>query len=98
MGPAHAFQLGVGGHDLVGLGTPEAVDIPADTRCQQVDRRFPAGSGGAQRGYHRNMARHPIAGSRAGAAFTLALLAASSRRWFRRVVIGLINVLRVVGG
>jgi hypothetical protein len=44
------------------------------------------------------MARHPIAGSRVGAAFTLALLAASSRRWFRRAVIALINALKGVGG
>jgi hypothetical protein len=44
------------------------------------------------------MARHPIAGSCAGAAFTLALLAASSHRWFRRAVIGLINAGKAVGG
>jgi hypothetical protein len=44
------------------------------------------------------MARHLIAGSRAGVAFTLALLAASSHRWFRRAVIAVINAGRVVGG
>jgi hypothetical protein len=41
---------------------------------------------------------HPIARSRAGAAFTLALLAASSHRWLRRALKAVINAGRAVGG
>jgi hypothetical protein len=44
------------------------------------------------------MARHLVAGSRASAAFTLSLTAASTRKWFRRSVNLLIDALSFLGG
>ncbi len=49
-------------------------------------------------GKESNVTRHPIAGSRASAAFTLATAAAFSRSWLRRAVRAVLNAGSALGG